>query len=64
MKSSVPVPTRRRFLLNVLPAGTVCCLGSLDSGYSQTTKEQSATGDARVKALWNEGLQFMQRGYT
>ena len=64
MKSSSSVPTRRRFLMNVLPAATVCCLGSRASGYPKTTKGQPAIGDERVKALWNEGVQLMQKGYT
>ena len=64
MKSSSLVQSRRRFLLNVLPAGTVFYLGSPDSVYLETTKGQPIIKDERLKVLWNEGVQFMQKGYT
>ena len=65
MKTSFLVPTRRRFLLNVLPAGTLFCLGSRDSSYLKTTKRQPVIEeDERVKELLNKGVQLLQKGYT
>ena len=58
------VPSRRQFLLNVLPAGTVFCLGARNSGLLKTKKVQPVIKDERVKALWIKGVQIMEKGYT
>jgi hypothetical protein len=63
-KTPLLVPSRRRFLLNVLPAGTVFCLGAGETSYLKTTKGQLEIKDERVKALWTKGQQFMEKGYT
>jgi hypothetical protein len=64
MKTPFLVPSRRRFLLHVLPAGTIFCLGARGSSYLKPTKGQPATNDERVKALWTKGVQFMEKGHT
>jgi hypothetical protein len=64
IRNSSFVPSRRHFLLNVFPAGTVFCLGCRNSDPPKTTMGPPEIEDERIKALWTKGVQIMEKGYT
>jgi len=60
IKTSYFVPSRRQFLLNVLPAGTLFCLGCSNLLFSAQSEKSPKAPPEKHKFLTNSGMNYKQ----
>ena len=60
VKTSYFVPSRRQFLLNVLPAGTLFCLGCSSLLFSAQSEERPKAPPEKHKFLTDSGMSYKQ----